>query len=201
MGGTLEGAAEGERIFIADHICDRADRELRVSQKLFCFCDAKFADILMYGNADLLFEKLAEIIFGKADLIADRIDVQSAAVILPDIFKRGVDDAFLHGRKRLCRCDAYGQLVKLAENIMDEQAGLHVGKQLVRIIQIVQVDKAVEQIAERVGGMDSRAIADRVIKLLGVASGDDNINKGPFPARPDKGQGRVTGGDDEAVRM
>ncbi len=82
MSGAFAGAAEGERIFVTDHTCDRTDRELRVSQELFCFCDAKFADILMHGNANLLFEKLAEIIFGKADLAADRVNAELKAAVV-----------------------------------------------------------------------------------------------------------------------
>ena len=63
-----------ERGFETDVCGDRVDGQFGVSQKLFRFIDPKVVDILMDRNAHLLFKKFTEVVFGKSDLITDRVN-------------------------------------------------------------------------------------------------------------------------------
>ena len=70
----------------------------------------------MDRHSHLLLEQFAEIIFGKTDLITDRVDREIFLIILGNIFQRGIHGCLLRRSQLLDLGNIVGNIVERGEN-------------------------------------------------------------------------------------
>lgn len=170
----------GQRVFVAHTAGHGCDRQLGVGEQLLGFVDSELGDVLVDGHAGMFLEQLAEIILGKADAVADRVDIHILLIVFPDIFDRCIDRIVLQRGHVLGGEDILGQLIELQKQPVDEYSGFELVHQgvLFRLkIDFQQTDKIVKNIAQLIRVKQAVALADQIVKLLGLRTADDNIEK------------------------
>lgn len=194
-------AGVGQGVFEPHAVCHRRNRQLGVAEQLFRFVDPVFGDILMDGHTHMIFEKFAEIIFGKADTFADRINVQISGIVFLNEFNGCVDGAVLYRSQIFGFQDVYRHFVQIHEELVDQGTCLHLCQEgAVVVVDGQQGQEMIQDTAELVGMIDAVAFADEIIILLGMGASDDYINEIlDMAAGLDKSQGCITGGHDHIM--
>lgn len=197
----FKGTAVSQCAFKADLRGNGMDGQLGISEIFLGFVDPVFSQILVQGFSCMFFKNLAEIELGKVHLLTDNVYGQLIHIVLVDVFQCGIDNSLLHRSKKAGFFDLMSNKQQLMDNLMNQIAGFHLYKQILRIMIRTQGSKVCADIVQRRNGNDPFLPAYHIIVELGMCPGENNIKISPIRGSLGKPQPGIAVGDHNMLLM